>query len=366
MRHIPSLFGLLFSMLLLLFSAPATAAAREGLSLWWTVVLPTLFPFFVCASLLQQSGALERMAKALIIKKGAGRSSGYALPVFLLSAASGYPAAAKLCAGLLQAGAVTPQEAERLATACNLCSPMFLLGALSLGILQSAQLFVPLLAAHYISALACFFLYPLLFPIKDASVPRRSAPPPIAFTKALPAAIADGMWSMVKVCGSIVFCMVLSVCVQQTVLLLVPAAGDAKGGFAVFLGLLEMTGGCYQVAALGLSLRAACTLCCALVSFGGLSVWMQVLSFLPLAHPLRYLLVKALHGLLAGGICWLLFPLFPSAAPAFASAASIYASNALSGAALLFCAALSLAVALLLSVFAGAVNKKAGKTPHRC
>ncbi|MDD3920059.1 MAG: hypothetical protein PHO41_02625, partial [Eubacteriales bacterium] len=133
MKHAPSVLGILFCILLLVFSTPAVYAAREGLTLWWTVVFPALFPFFVCTALLQKSGMLYSAVGGGTRKARSHQKTRYAVPVLLLSAVSGYPGAAKLCALLYEDHAISFSEAERLTVTCNLCSPMFLLGALCTG-----------------------------------------------------------------------------------------------------------------------------------------------------------------------------------------------------------------------------------------
>ena len=48
---------------LLFCSQTAQAAAREGLSLWWEAVLPTLFPFYVGTGLLLSGGGFEALGR---------------------------------------------------------------------------------------------------------------------------------------------------------------------------------------------------------------------------------------------------------------------------------------------------------------
>ena len=53
-------------------------------------------------------------------------------------------------------------------------------------------------------------------------------------------------------------------------------------------------------------------LLCALCSFGGLSIWLQNLLFVPeCIRPAKLLCVRMLHGALSGGLALLVFTLFP-------------------------------------------------------
>ena len=345
--------------LFIIFSQPAMSAAQEALSLWWNAVLPTLFPFFVCATLIERTGALTSLANFLQpLSKRLGISC-YALPVLLLGGVSGYPSGARLSGMLLENHTISPQEAQRLGTVCNLCSPMFLMGALCAGMLQNTGLFALFCIAHYGSALLVAIGLHLLAPLSHSLPARISRDYAIPFHKALPAALSDGIFGLIKVGGSIIFFLVLAQLLKETKVLFLlalplqgisPALAQAIPGF--FCGLLEMTGGCHLLSQAEIPLRLSVSLCAFLVSFGGLCVMTQAMAFLEYPHPGRYLASKAAQGLLAGLLAWFLLPLFPGAAPTMAIPETPYMANALSGLSMLMASALGMAVAMLLAVFA--------------
>ena len=58
--------------------------------------------------------------------------------------------------------------------------------------------------------------------------------------------------------------------------------------------------------------RPPMALLCALCSFGGLSIWLQNLLFVPeCVRPAKLLCMRMLHGALSGGLALLIFTLFP-------------------------------------------------------
>ena len=58
--------------------------------------------------------------------------------------------------------------------------------------------------------------------------------------------------------------------------------------------------------------QAPMALLCALCSFGGLSIWLQNLLFVPeCIRPAKLLCMRMLHGALSGGLALLIFTLFP-------------------------------------------------------
>lgn len=91
----------------------------------------------------------------------------------------------------------------------------------------------------------------------------------------------------------------------------------------------------------------AAAACAFLVSFGGLSVFLQTRLFLS-GGAGRYFLLKLLHGALAAAIAYLCAPLLlADAAAVMAQPAQEYALNALSGASLLFACAVTVIAAYL-------------------
>ena len=304
MRKVAGAAALLCIALLLACSAQALAAARDALTLWWSAVLPSLFPFFVLVGLLQDYGMLDCLCQitCLLFPRSARLKAG--IPAFLLGALSGFPTGARVCAMLGQSG---------LSVYCNLCSPIFLLGVISVNLARDIRLFLPICIGHYGSALL-LFLFSLCFPARDARA---------AFTNedATPAAgvigrIGEGMTAMLRIGGCIVFFSVLSALLCEIglfpllgrILAFTGAAPDVT--VALLTGALEMTTGCAAIATLSLPSPVQAALYAATVSFGGICILAQTLMVARIERPLRYLAGKALQSALAGMLAFLLAPLF--------------------------------------------------------
>lgn len=360
--------------ILVLFAQPAMQTAYNGLELWWQTVLPTLFPFFVCTTLIERSGAFNALAKRF--SKGSKRLhiSAYTFPVLFLGSMCGYPCGARLCGMLLEDGRITQRDAQYLGTVCNLCSPMFIIGALAGGILQKPNVFATLLIGHYASALLIGVVAHFMNPSEDQPKPI----PPLRDTepwfRMLPGAISDGMLGMIKVGGSIVFFLVLVKMLEITgivSLLSIPLEFvletlglGSNLGHSVVSGMFEMTGGCYLLAQSGITLRATVTLCSFLISFGGLCIMVQAMSFLSYPKPSHYLLTKLVQGIASAVITWMVFPLFGSdTVMVMAQNANQYLVNALSSFVVLGASSLGIAVAMMLAILIG--KKHTVKTSMR-
>jgi sporulation integral membrane protein YlbJ len=139
---------------MILYPEPSFKAAELGLKVWWDVVLPALLPFFIAAELLMGLGVVHFMAvlcqpimRPIFNVPGAGSFT------MAMGIASGYPLGAALSARLKDAGLANKAEAERLMCFCNTSDPLFMTGAVAVGMFKRADLAVVIVTAHYLSAL---------------------------------------------------------------------------------------------------------------------------------------------------------------------------------------------------------------------
>jgi sporulation integral membrane protein YlbJ len=126
-------------------------ASIRGLNMWWEIVFPSLFPFFVISEMLIGFGVvkfigvlLEPLMRPLFRVPGVG---GFA---WAMGLASGNPAGAKLTSRLRQEKQITLIEAERLVAFTNSSSPLFIFGAVAVGFFHNANLGIVLAIAHYL------------------------------------------------------------------------------------------------------------------------------------------------------------------------------------------------------------------------
>ena len=101
------------------------AGAREGLNLCANIIIPSLFPFFVCSKLLIITGAAEKIGKwCQIIMRPLFNVPGCASVALVLGLLSGYPVGAR-CGVDLYEKLCTKSEAQRIVCFCNNCGPLF-------------------------------------------------------------------------------------------------------------------------------------------------------------------------------------------------------------------------------------------------
>ncbi|MDU4959962.1 MAG: sporulation integral membrane protein YlbJ [Sporomusaceae bacterium] len=218
------------------FPKDAFDSAMTGLQLWWNVVFPALLPFFILSEILMGLGAvhfigviLEPMMRPLFNVPGAGA---FAMSMGL---ASGYPMDAVITARFRQNRLCTAIEAERLLSFTNTADPLFMFGAVAVGMFGRPELGAIIALAHYISSV----LVGILFRFHGRSQPNSaeakgvalSQIPRRAFRAMVKARREDGR-SLSQLLGD-------SVKISMNTILLI---GGFIILFSVFLRILSVTG----------------------------------------------------------------------------------------------------------------------------
>lgn len=260
-RLLPRLCAAVLAAALLWRADTAAQAVRDGIELCLTSVVPALFPFFAASSLLVALGAaegaarvLERPFRRLFGCGGAGCAA------LLLGLVGGYPVGARTAAELVRRGAVTAAEGTRLLTFCNNAGPAFAVGVAGLTVFGSARTGAYLYLLHVTAAL----LTGLLFcrrPLPTAAAAVHAAPTAAnGLARQLLRAVEDAVSAMARVCGFVVFFLVL-LRLTETV---APPLGAAAGVVELTNGILRLTPD-----------RRGFVLAAALLGWGGCSVHCQ-------------------------------------------------------------------------------------------
>ena len=151
---------------------------------------------------------------------------------------------------------------------------------------------------------------PAAQPVEDSPA-AAPAPGPAAPRPSLPEAVTGAATSLLAVCGDMMTFAIVAGVLRALVAALFPAWTASHGRLlAAAWALLEVGGG--AAAVLEAWPQAPMALLCALCSFGGLSIWLQNLLFVPeCIRPAKLLCMRMLHGTLSGGLALLIFTLFP-------------------------------------------------------
>jgi sporulation integral membrane protein YlbJ len=270
--------ALILSLAAFLLADPqrARSAAVEGFNLWARNVMPAVFPFFVLTGYISKSGYANRIGSfcAPVMSKALG-VSGIGAFAYITAVFSGTPLSIKTVCDQYREGKLEREEAQIIMALCSNIGPIFVLSTIGLAFFQSIEVGGLLLAINYLSAIITAFIlsfryekFPLLYYVSKQAPPSRSK----AFVESVKEAVA----SVLNIGGFIVFFQVLAAIWDSF-------AGHGQLNFlnASVSSLLEVTMGTSMLGELkGESLLFSITLAAAAVSFGGLSIFFQCISYI--------------------------------------------------------------------------------------
>jgi sporulation integral membrane protein YlbJ len=338
--------------LLILFPHQSLHAALRGVSIWWDVLFPALFPFFVISEMLLGFGIVHLLGTLLDpMMRPVFRVPGIGGFVMAMGLASGYPVGARLTAQLWEQKWVTREEGERLVAFTTSSDPIFLIGAVSVGFFYDQSLAIILAIAHYGGAILIGLLMrfhgtgstpTLQTTLSKGFIGKR------ALQAMHEARIKDGRsigvllnqaiqhsLGLIFVVGGLVvfFSVILEVFTAGGIMgflyaiiraLLQGIGMPSSLSEAVMKGLFEVTLGTKAAgsAAEGVPLASKTAIAAFVLSWAGLSVHAQIVSLLSQTN-MRYwpfLAARFIHGLIAAAlvlVLWEPFQSFRSELPVF-------------------------------------------------
>lgn len=319
---------------IIIFPQESIKSAKEGLNIWVNVLIPSLLPFIIGANLIVELKIVDLIGVIINpITKFVFNVSGKSALVFVISTVSGYPVGAKLAYDLRDKGQISSSEAQRLVSFCSTSGPLFIIGAVAVGMFNNPSLGYLMILCHYLGSISVGILFRnygkeklsksninIRTNFKNIISTRYSSN--IGFFVMFGNAVVNGVNTLLAVGGFvIVFSVVFkilslfNIISLLTTILSIPLSlfGVTKELCYAFIGgLFEITIGCSnisQVASASLSIKAS--LSSFLIGFSGLSILAQCCNFLAKTdiNTNLYILSKFLHGLFAAIFTFLLYPI---------------------------------------------------------
>lgn len=283
-------------------------ATLSGLVIWLNNVLPALFPFFFFSGLLLKLDIFASFGHKLRpITHYLFHCSGGAGLVFLISIVSGYPVGAKVTSELYKQRLITQAEVMRINAFASTSGPLFIVGAVGVGMLHSHAIGLILLISHYVGAILNGLLYRnYRYSKADRNI--------VSVAKADKLLLSDTMYSSIisilLVGGFIVIFFILIkmlfglgiLDVFANIFLHVGIPIDFTQGF--LSGVIEVTTGCKFLGECSLNRFLIATIA-ALIGWGGISIHAQALTFLSsCGMSIRlFVLQKFTQGVFSFGVC---------------------------------------------------------------
>ncbi len=328
---------------LIVFPNNTIDAALNGLITWSNVVLPSLLPFLIGAEILIGLGVVDFIGVLLSpVMYPLFGTSGEGSFVFAMSVTSGYPVGASLVSRLRQQNLISRVEAQRLISFCSTSGPLFIIGAVSVGMFKNPSIGALLASSHYLGAITVGLLFKNYGRTKAISSTnnkqinsnnnyiKKALSELIntrkkdgrSISKLMGDSIKSALEAMVMVGG---FIMIYSVIIEILKItgiikfftyflnILIPVNLDAKLIEGLISGLLEMTNGCKLLSeASNASIISQLCSVSFLIGWSGLSIHSQAISMLSNTdiNPKLYILSKSLHAIFSSVYCFVLYKIF--------------------------------------------------------
>lgn len=311
-------------------------SAVSGLVVWWDVVFPALLPFFIGSEILMGLGVVHFMGVLLEpFMRPVFNLPGVGSFVMAMGLASGYPIGCILTCKLRRQNMVSKTDGERLMSVANTADPLFMAGAVAVGMFGMPEIGGVIMAAHYLSALAVGVLLRFWRPRADRS-PARDASRGNILVRALNTlyearlkdarpigqlmgdAIRQSVNNLLLIGGFIIlFSVIIRIMTIAGVVeavagalsaLLAPFGVDTGVAPALVSGLFEITLGTRAASQAAAPLVQKVIAASAIIGWSGLSVHGQVASISSDTDMDIgiYIFARAVHAVLAGVTTFLL------------------------------------------------------------
>ncbi len=287
-------------------SSSVLLTVENGFKIWLHNVFPSLFPFFVLSDILINYGFVDIINKYFKkVMNKLFKISGNASFILVMSIISGFPSNSKYTKELLDKGLIDINEANKILMFSHFSNPLFILGTLAVIYLKNYKVGLLVLVIHYLSNVIIGFIFrnynPITLDKKKKSL-KEIFDKKNNFGLILSHAIVKSIDTLLLILGTITICLVFTNIVTQVF------NGNLKLTFLVN-SLLEMTQGLNYVSMTSLTLKLKAVLSVMILSFGGISVHMQVMSILSDydIKYLPYLLSRLLHALISGFMMYFIF-----------------------------------------------------------
>ena len=352
----PKLVVLILIIGIVIFPNEAISSAKSGINIWVNILIPSLLPFIIGANLIVSLKVVDIIGAIINpLTQFIFNVSGKSALVFAISAVSGYPVGARLASDLRLRNDISKYEGQRLVSFCSTSGPLFIIGAVAVGMLNNSYLGYLMLICHYLGAITVGLIFRSYGKekrernsnsiIKSIQNLINSPKEEDGFFVSFGNAVVSGVNTLLAVGGFvIIFSVVFKILsllhfidiLSYILCFLFSPFGITKKMCSAFIsGLFEITIGCNNITSISYAsevIKAA--LCSFIIGFSGLSILAQCCSFIAKTDIKTniYIFNKFLHGIFAALYTFLLYPLCKNYLPVSNFSAiynSIYNNNIL-------------------------------------
>lgn len=322
--YIISIFILIFNIVVFKFPKEIINASTNGLLMWGNRLVPSLLPFIFINNLAREFGVFHLLGNLLCSPLSRLLKISNISSISYISALlSGYPIGAKLVSENYISNDISMEEAKRVSYFTNTASPLFILGTVGTILLNNKYYGIYLLIIQIFSSLLLGLIlaksqkttYSTLN-VNVNSVFKASDNPSallsLCITNSISTITIIGCYVIILSVVTEIFTIlgVLNAMSYILCLLLSPLGFDLVNTKAIIIGFFEMTSGVVYLSNSKIT-PINIAIISFILSFGGLSINFQCLSFLQIINisNFKFLLYKLIQATISFIIVLLTFDL---------------------------------------------------------
>ena len=271
-----------------------------SLNIWIASLLPALFPFFIVSDILINYDVIKYFPKVIRNSiKYLFNVSDNGLVIILLSMLSGFPSNARNIKNMYLDKKITKEEGEHLLYFTHFSNPMFILGTIPL-ILNSNKISKYILISHYLANIIlgiCLRKYNRVNDRNNSNYKEDKH----NFGLVLTTSIRKSLDSVLSILGTLTVFLIIST-------LLINFFNLDNTSSLLIKSILELTSGLKELGSYNLLDKYLLIISSCILSFGGLSVHMQVINELvdtDISYK-NYFIGRILQVVLSLGISYLI------------------------------------------------------------
>ncbi len=265
-RFLSSVTILSFAVVASVFLSPmVNEFTKSGLSLCFSVVVGSVFPFMILTDIIATKTHFENISPFRKLFEKLFNINGAAISAFIAGAVCGFPLGVKVATDLYKNGVITNEECERLIGFSNNTGPAFAISGIGVALLGSYTAGIVIYISMIISAIAVGFI----FGIRQTPSCNTRTQQEVRFD--FITSLKKATLNTLNICG---FVVIFSVIFGLFTLIV-------KNSIALTLisPFIEVSNGAKTIAASSLSTELRIALSSFAVSFSGLSVHLQAKCF---------------------------------------------------------------------------------------
>lgn len=275
---------------ILINSSCIITSVKISFNLWINNIFPSLFPFFVFSALLINYGFVELISELFKpIMYYLFKCSGNTSFIFIMSMLSGIPSNAKYINNLIDNNMLDIKEANKILQFTQFSNPLFILGTIGTILLKNYRLGLIILISHYLSNIIFGILIRNYYPCKKDKISLKRAIKNMTskfkssnnFGKVLSTILIDSLNTTFLILGVITFFLIITTIINKY----------TSSNYiikSIINGIFEITQGLNSISLLNINIKYKVIIMSFIISFGGLSSHIQVMSILS-EKKIRYI-----------------------------------------------------------------------------